>query len=50
MSLAIPGRHSVSNALAAAACAVAAGASIEQIVTGLEAATVSGPPLAGLKP
>ena len=38
VSLAIPGRHSVSNALAAAACAVAAGASIEQIVTGLEAA------------
>jgi UDP-N-acetylmuramoyl-tripeptide--D-alanyl-D-alanine ligase len=37
VNLAIPGRHSVSNALAAAACAVAAGASIEQIVTGLEA-------------
>ncbi|ETN93020.1 UDP-N-acetylmuramoyl-tripeptide--D-alanyl-D-alanine ligase [Gammaproteobacteria bacterium MOLA455] len=37
VSLAIPGRHSVSNALAAAACAMAAGASIEQIVTGLEA-------------
>ena len=38
VNLAIPGRHSVSNALAAAACAVAAGASIEQIVTGLEVA------------
>jgi len=38
VNLAIPGRHSVSNALAAAACAVAAGASIEQIVSGLEAA------------
>ena len=38
VNLAIPGRHSVSNALAAAACAMAAGASIEQIVTGLEAA------------
>jgi UDP-N-acetylmuramoyl-tripeptide--D-alanyl-D-alanine ligase len=37
VDLAIPGRHSVSNALAAAACAVAAGASIEKIVTGLEA-------------
>jgi UDP-N-acetylmuramoyl-tripeptide--D-alanyl-D-alanine ligase len=36
--LAIPGRHSVSNALAAAACAVAAGASLEQIVSGLESA------------
>ena len=38
VNLAIPGHHSVSNALAAAACAMAAGASIEQIVTGLEAA------------
>ena len=37
VNLAIPGRHSVSNALAAVACAVAAGASIEQIATGLEA-------------
>ena len=37
VNLAIPGRHSVSNALAAAACAAAAGASIEQIVKGLEA-------------
>ncbi len=37
VNLAIPGRHSVSNALAAAACAVAAGASIEQIATGIEA-------------
>jgi UDP-N-acetylmuramoyl-tripeptide--D-alanyl-D-alanine ligase len=36
VNLAIPGRHSVSNALAAAACAVAAGATIEQIVNGLE--------------
>lgn len=38
VNLGIPGHHSVSNALAAAACAMAAGASIEQIVTGLEAA------------
>lgn len=38
VNLEIPGHHSVSNALAAAACAMAAGASIEQIVTGLEAA------------
>ena len=37
VNLATPGYHSVSNALAAAACAMAAGASIEQIVTGLEA-------------
>ena len=36
--LTIPGRHSVSNALAAAACAVAAGANLEQIVAGLESA------------
>jgi UDP-N-acetylmuramoyl-tripeptide--D-alanyl-D-alanine ligase len=36
VNLAIPGRHSVSNALAAVACAVAAGATIEQIVSGLE--------------
>jgi UDP-N-acetylmuramoyl-tripeptide--D-alanyl-D-alanine ligase len=36
VNLAIPGRHSVSNALAAAACAVAAGATIGQIVNGLE--------------
>jgi UDP-N-acetylmuramoyl-tripeptide--D-alanyl-D-alanine ligase len=36
--LSIPGRHSVSNALAAAACAVAAGANLEQIVRGLEMA------------
>ena len=36
VNLAIPGRHSVSNALAAAACARAAGATIEQIVSGLE--------------
>jgi UDP-N-acetylmuramoyl-tripeptide--D-alanyl-D-alanine ligase len=38
VSLSIPGRHSVSNALAAAACAVAAGANLEQIVSGLEMA------------
>ena len=38
VTLAIPGRHSVSNALAAAACAVAAGANLAQIVTGLELA------------
>lgn len=36
VNLAIPGRHSVSNALAAASCARAAGATIEQIVSGLE--------------
>jgi UDP-N-acetylmuramoyl-tripeptide--D-alanyl-D-alanine ligase len=36
--LSIPGRHSVNNALAAAACAVAAGANLEQIVAGLEMA------------
>jgi UDP-N-acetylmuramoyl-tripeptide--D-alanyl-D-alanine ligase len=36
--LSIPGRHSVNNALAAAACAVAAGANLEQIVRGLEMA------------
>jgi UDP-N-acetylmuramoyl-tripeptide--D-alanyl-D-alanine ligase len=38
VKLSIPGRHSVNNALAAAACAVAAGANLEQIVTGLEMA------------
>lgn len=38
VTLAIPGRHSVNNALAAAACAVAAGANLEQIVRGLEIA------------
>jgi UDP-N-acetylmuramoyl-tripeptide--D-alanyl-D-alanine ligase len=38
VTLSIPGRHSVSNALAAAACAVAAGANLQQIVTGLEMA------------
>lgn len=38
VSLSIPGRHSVNNALAAAACAVAAGANLEQIVRGLEMA------------
>lgn len=32
----VPGIHSVSNALAAAACASAAGASIDQLVAGLE--------------
>lgn len=38
VTLNIPGRHSVNNALAAAACAVAAGANLEQIVTGLQLA------------
>ncbi len=38
VTLSIPGRHSVSNALAAAACASAAGANLEQIVAGLEKA------------
>jgi len=38
VSLSIPGRHSVANALAATACAVAAGANLKQIVTGLELA------------
>jgi len=38
VTLSIPGRHSVANALAATACAVAAGANLEQIVTGLELA------------
>ena len=39
VTLSIPGRHSVANALAATACAVAAGANLEQVVTGLELAT-----------
>lgn len=38
VTLNIPGRHSVNNALAAAACAIAAGASLQQIATGLELA------------
>ncbi len=38
VTLNIPGRHSVNNALAAAACAVAAGANLEQIVAGLQLA------------
>lgn len=38
VTLNIPGRHSVSNALAAASCAIAAGANLEQIVSGLELA------------
>ena len=38
ITLSIPGRHSVSNALAAAACAAAAGANLEQIAAGLEMA------------
>lgn len=37
VSLTIPGRHAVSNALAASACAIAAGASLQQIIAGLEA-------------
>jgi UDP-N-acetylmuramoyl-tripeptide--D-alanyl-D-alanine ligase len=41
--LPLPGRHNIANALAAAACAHAAGASINQIVAGLEASeAVSG--------
>ena len=36
--LTIPGRHMISNALAAAACALAAGASLSHIVAGLESA------------
>ncbi|MGB0449090.1 MAG: UDP-N-acetylmuramoyl-tripeptide--D-alanyl-D-alanine ligase [Porticoccaceae bacterium] len=39
VTLNIPGRHSVNNALAAAACAVAAGASLDQIVAGLQLGT-----------
>ena len=38
VNLNIPGRHSVSNALAAASCAIAAGANLKQIVSGLELA------------
>ena len=38
ITLNIPGRHSVNNALAAAACAIATGASLQQIATGLELA------------
>ena len=38
ITLSIPGHHSVSNALAAAACAAAAGANLEQIAAGLEMA------------
>ena len=38
VTLNIPGRHSVNNALAAAACATAAGASPRQIAAGLELA------------
>ena len=37
VSLTIPGRHAVSNALAASACAIAAGAALQQIIAGLEA-------------
>ena len=36
VQLNLPGLHSVNNALAAAACATAAGATIDQVVTGLE--------------
>jgi UDP-N-acetylmuramoyl-tripeptide--D-alanyl-D-alanine ligase len=38
VTLNIPGRHSVNNALAAAACAVAAGANLKQIAAGLQLA------------
>jgi UDP-N-acetylmuramoyl-tripeptide--D-alanyl-D-alanine ligase len=37
ISLPLPGRHNVANSLAAAACAYAAGASLEDIVDGLAA-------------
>ena len=37
VSLTIPGRHAVSNALAASACAISAGATLQQIIAGLEA-------------
>ena len=37
VSLTIPGRHAASNALAASACAIAAGATLQQIIAGLEA-------------
>ena len=43
MTLTIPGRHTVANALAAAACAMAAGAQIWHVVAGLGALK----PLAG---
>lgn len=36
--LPLPGRHNIANALAAAACAHAAGANLDQIVAGLESA------------
>ena len=35
VKLAVPGKHNVANALAASACAYAAGASLEQIASGL---------------
>ena len=38
VQLQIPGRHNVANALAAAACALSAGANLEQVVYGLQAA------------
>ena len=37
VQLQMPGRHNVANALAAAACAVSVGASLEQVVYGLQA-------------
>ena len=43
VELSIPGTHAVENALAASACALAAGANLEQIAAGL--ALVS--PIAG---
>lgn len=36
IQLAVPGRHNIANALAAATCALAVGVSIEDIVTGLQ--------------
>lgn len=38
VQLQIPGQHNVSNALAAAACAMSAGADLEQVVNGLQMA------------
>ena len=37
LTLALPGRHNVMNALAASACTLAAGASLDEIRTGLQA-------------
>lgn len=42
ITLPLPGRHNVANALAAAACVYAAGADLEEIAAGLADVTVSG--------